>query len=114
MQARSGKTDLALQQCSVLTARLSEIPDDPANIEIRSFRAEAYEYLGYAYRDIAAALNGSVSQGKQYTTVARDMFRQSTNISDDARNRGGLTLPESRQAESITAEIAKCDQALAR
>jgi non-specific serine/threonine protein kinase/serine/threonine-protein kinase len=112
MQARSGKTDVALQQCSGLTARLSEIPDDPANVETRSFRGEAYEYLGYAYRDIAAALKTSVNQGKKYTTAARDMFRQSKNISDDARTRGGLTLPDARQAKSVAEEMAKCDKAL--
>lgn len=114
MQARTGASDLALGECSKLTARLREIPDDPSNVQFRLWRAEAYEYLGYAYRGIAAASKASVSESKQYTTVARHMFRESINLFDDVRSHGGLNVPDAREAKSVADEIAKCDAALAK
>jgi eukaryotic-like serine/threonine-protein kinase len=114
MRARLGNTDFGLGECRRLTAQLHEIPDDPTNVHFRLLRAEAYEYLGYAYRDIAAASKASASQSKQYMTVARDMFRESVNISDDVRSRGGLDPDDAVEAKSVAAELAKCDAALAK
>jgi tetratricopeptide (TPR) repeat protein len=114
MRAQLGGYDVALEECSRLTERLREIPDDPASTENRLFRAETYEYLGYAYRDIAAASKGSINRNKQYFTAARDMFRQSMNIVEDVRSRGGLDMSDKKQAKSVAAELAKCDAALGK
>jgi tetratricopeptide (TPR) repeat protein len=112
MRTRLGDIDFALDECSRLTAQLPEIPDDPTNVHFRSYRAEAYEYLGYAYRDIAAASKPPASQTRQYINIARDMFRESMNIFDDIRTRGGLEPTDAVEAKSVAGEIAQCDTEL--
>jgi eukaryotic-like serine/threonine-protein kinase len=114
MRARAGGSDVALAECKRLAAHVREIPEDPKNVAFRLFRAEAYEYLGNAYRDIAAASNASATQKSQYIVLARDMFRQSTNIFDDVRSRGGLDASDTKEAKSVAEEMAKCDAALAK
>jgi non-specific serine/threonine protein kinase/serine/threonine-protein kinase len=112
MRARMGDLDFALGEASRLTTQLREIPDDPENVHFRSFRAEACEYLGYAYRDIAAASTAPASQTREYISLARDMFRESMTIFDDLRSRGGLEPTDEVEAKSVAGEIAKCDAAL--
>ena len=112
MRAQSGETDVALGECSRLATQLREIPDDPTNLHFRSYRAEAYRYLGYAYRDIAAASRASVIETRQYISAARDMLRQTMSVFDDIRSRGRLDPGDEVTANLIPEEIAKCDAAL--
>ena len=76
-------------------------------------RAQAYEYLGYAYVALAASPKASASETRQRTGAARDMFQQSLNILDDLRRQGPLGGNE-QWAKEIAGEIAKCDTALRR
>ena len=114
MRARLGEMDVALGECGRLATQLDEIPDDPANLHSRSYRAEAYQCLGYAYRDIAAASRASASETRQYISAARDMLRQSMDVFDDIRTRGSLDPGDVVTARSVAEEIAKCEAALAQ
>lgn len=112
MKARLGDIDGAQQECSRSIALLDQIKEDPANVRDRSFRAEAYEYLGYAYNALAAATQNSPDQFKRHTKSARDMFQQSVDILEDFRRRGLLNPADTKWAGNIAGEIAKCDEAL--
>ena len=114
MRARLGEMDVALGECNRLAAELGEILDDPTNLHSRSYRAEAFQCLGYAFRDIAAASQGSAVETRQYISAARDMFRQSMEVFDDIRSRGSLDPNDGLTAKSVAEEIAKCETALAQ
>lgn len=114
MQARLGQVDAALQQCRKATSLLGEIAEDPTNVQQRSRRAEASEYLGYAYLALAASPKLSPSETRQHMSAARDMFRQSLNVIEDLRGRGLLSTDAQQWAKGIVGEIAKCDTALGR
>ncbi|HMJ07301.1 MAG TPA: protein kinase [Chthoniobacterales bacterium] len=114
MHARLGEVEPALQQCRKAAALLEGITEDPANMQHRFNRAEANEYLGYAYLALAASPKASASESRQHMSAARDMFRQTLNILDDSRRRGGEFGVDEKWATTIAGEIAKCDTALAR
>ncbi len=92
----------------------SEITEDATNDHQRFNRADAYEYLGYAYAALAASPKASASETRERMSVARDMFRQSLNVLDDLRSRGILDVNSEVWVKEIAGEMAKCDTALAK
>lgn len=114
MQARLGEVDPALEQCRKAVAMLQEITEDATNAVQRARRAEAYEYLGYAYNALAASPKASPSETRQRISAARDMFRQSLNVLDDLRRRHILDANDEQWAKDVADEIAKCDTTLGR
>lgn len=114
MQARLGQVDVALQECRKATSLLGEIVEDPTNVQQRARRAEAFEYLGYAYLALAASPKASPSETRQHTSTARDMFRQSLAVLDDMRNQGRLDASGESWAKGIAGELAKCDTTLGK
>ena len=113
MQARLGDVAAAQQGCRNAIGVLGEISEDPTNSHHRHLRAEAHEYLGYAYRAVAESPGASASQRKERMEAAREMFQQTLAILDDLRQRGALQESDG-WPESIAAELAKCDAALAK
>ncbi len=115
MQARLGQVDVALQECREATSLLRKIVEDPTNGQQRARRAEASEYLGYAYLALAASTKASSPpESWQHTSTARDMFRQSLAVLDDMRSRGRLDATSENWAKGIAGEIAKCDTTLSK
>ena len=114
MRARLGEADLALEECRKTIALLREITEDATNAHQRFKRAEAYEYLGYAYLALSSSPKASAGETRQHMSAARDMFRQTLNILDDVRNSGGDLGVDEQWAKEIAGEIAKCDTALGR
>jgi tetratricopeptide (TPR) repeat protein/tRNA A-37 threonylcarbamoyl transferase component Bud32 len=114
MQARLGEVDAALEECRKTIALLREITEDATNAHQRFKRAEAYEYLGYAYLALSAFPQASASETRERMGAARDMFRQSLNVLDDLRSRGAMDANSEAWARNIAGEIAKCDTALGR
>jgi eukaryotic-like serine/threonine-protein kinase len=110
MQARLGQIDPALEECRKGIALLQEITGGKTG---HLGRGQAYEYLGYAYLDLATSPKSSPNEKRERITAARDMFRQTLNILDDLRSRGALAGNE-QWAQEIAGEIAKCDAALGR
>jgi serine/threonine protein kinase/tetratricopeptide (TPR) repeat protein len=109
MRARLGEVGLALEECGKASAILQGITaDEPGHLA----RGEAYEYLGHAYAALAASPNVSASESRQHMSAARDLFRKSLKILDDARSRQGDLGINEEWAKEIAAEIAKCDTAL--
>jgi tetratricopeptide (TPR) repeat protein len=109
MQARLGEVDSSLEECRKAIVRLREITGDTKHIG----RAQAYEYLGYAYVALAASPKASADEKRQRMGAARDMFQQTQNILDDLRGQGSLGSNE-QWAREIAGEIAKCDAALTK
>jgi hypothetical protein len=114
MQARLGEVDRALQECGKAIALLGEISEDATNARQRYNRAQAYQYLGYAYRELAASPKASASETRQRTSAARDMFQQGQKVLDDLRSRGILDAASEQWAKGIAGEIAQCDTALGK
>jgi hypothetical protein len=114
MRARLGDVDPALEECRKTIALLREITEDATNAHQRFKRAEAYEYLGYAYLALSALPAASASETRERMSAARDMFRQSLNVLDDLRSRGAMDANSEAWARNIAGEIAKCDTALAK
>jgi hypothetical protein len=111
MQARLGEVDPALEECRKAIALLQEITgDEPGHLG----RAQAHEYLGYAYAALAASPKASASESRQHISAARDRFRQTLNIIDDLRSRQGDLGVNEEWAKEVASEIAKCDAALGK
>lgn len=114
MQARLGEVESALRECRKSIAVLQEITEDPTNMVQQSRRAEAHEYLGYAYKALAASPKSSASETRQHMSAARDMFRQGLNVLEDLRNRGILIANDEIRVKNLAGEIAKCEKALGK
>ena len=112
MRASLGEDEPALQECLAATALLGKIAEDPANAQHRSNRAQAYEYLGYAYGALAVSPKASGGERSRRMSAARDMFQQSLNVLGDLRKRGILDAASEEWAQMIAGEIAKCDTVL--
>ena len=111
MQACLGDLEPALNECGKVIAWLRETTgDQPGNLG----KAEAHEYLGHAYLALAASPHASVDASRERMGTAREMFRQSQRIIDEARRRDGDLGQNENWAREIAAEIAKCDTALGR
>jgi tetratricopeptide (TPR) repeat protein len=114
MQARLGEVDPALQECRKAIALLDKISEETTNAHHRLNRAEAYEYLGYAYGALAAVPKISGSEATQWRNASRDMFQKCLDVLEDLRSRGALAAGNSEWAKKIAGEIAKCDAALGK
>jgi tetratricopeptide (TPR) repeat protein len=112
MQARLGQIEPALQECRLAVVLLREIREDATNTMQRFHRAEAYEYLAYAFNALAASSKASTGESRQYRNTAREMFQEALNVLEDVRSRGALDPASAEWATTIAAEIAKCDAAL--
>jgi tetratricopeptide (TPR) repeat protein len=113
MQAQLGEVDPALEECRKAIALLDKISEETTNAHHRLNRAEAYEYLGYAYGALAASPKMSGSEATQWKQ-AREMFQKCLDILEDLRRRGALATANSVWAKKIAGEIAKCDTALSK
>jgi serine/threonine protein kinase/tetratricopeptide (TPR) repeat protein len=111
MQAKLGEAEPALEECRKAVAALQEITGDkPGHLG----RAQAYNYLGYAYVALAGSAKVSASGSGQHTSTARDMFQRSLNVLDELRNRQGTLGANEDWAKEIAGEIAKCDAVLGK
>jgi hypothetical protein len=114
MHARLDENNLALEECSKAIALLEEIAEDATNARQRFNRAQAFQYLGYAYSAIAESPKASASENRQHTIAAREMFQKTLNVLDDLRSRGILDVSSEEWAGKVAGEIAKCDTALGK
>jgi non-specific serine/threonine protein kinase/serine/threonine-protein kinase len=111
MQACLGEIEPALEECDNVIAFLRETSgDQPGHLG----KAQAHEYLGYAYVALAGSPPASADASRKYMTAAREMFRQSESIIDESRRREGDLGQNENWAREIAAEIAKCDAALGK
>lgn len=113
-EARLGKIDPALEECRKAIGLLRKINEDPANAPHRLNRAQAYEYLGYAYQTLAASANLSPNETREHLSSAHDMYQQSLNVLNELRSRGALGAADEVWAKEIAGELAKCETALAK
>jgi hypothetical protein len=114
MQARLGEVGPALQECRKAIALLQGITEDATNAGHRYNRAEAHQYLGYAYLALSGSAKTPAGEKREHLISARDMFRQTLDILDDLRRSHGDLGVDEPWAKDIAGEIAKCDAALAK
>jgi serine/threonine protein kinase len=110
MQARLGELDGALANCGQAKARLDQIAEGKAD---HLGRAQACEYLGYAYVALAESPQTSGDQRTQRMKIGREMLGQTRSILEELRRRGTLGANAAWAAE-IAAAIGKCDAALVK
>lgn len=111
MRARLGDVQPALEECQKAQAVLQQITaDKTAHIG----RAQACDYLGKAYVDLAACPKLTPMESREHTTSAREMFRKALDVLDDIRKRQGTLGGNEVWAKQIAEAIATCDAALAR
>ena len=111
MQARLGDVDPAREGCAKAIALLQEITGDTKG---HLGRAQACEYLGYAYVALAGSPKASASEARHSMSAARDMFQQALNVLDELRSLRGTLGSNEKWAKEIAGEIAKCDAALGK
>ena len=111
MQARLGEVDGAREECGKAIALLQGITGEKPGF---LGRAQACEYLGYAYAALAGAPKASASETRQRMSAARDMFQQALNVLDELRSLRGTLGSNEKWAKQIAGEIAKCDTALGK
>jgi eukaryotic-like serine/threonine-protein kinase len=114
MQARLGEIDPALQECRKAIALLGETREEATNTKQRFHRAEAYQYLAYAFGALAASSKASTDETRRHRSTAREMFQECLNVLEDLRSRGALDPDSAEWAKEIAEEIAKCDAALGK
>jgi serine/threonine protein kinase/predicted negative regulator of RcsB-dependent stress response len=85
---------------------------DVTNSAARASLASTFANLGRLYSSMAS----TESPGRQaaHWHEARSYFQQSMDVLVDLRTRGALTPAQSGELDQITAELVKCDDALAR
>ncbi len=114
MHAQLAEVDPALQECRIAVDLLDQIREETTNVNHRLNRAEAYEYLGYAYGALAAIPTRSGRETTPWQKSSREMFQRSLDVLEDLRRRGTLAAGNAGWASNIAAEIGKCDAALAK
>ncbi|HEY7443533.1 MAG TPA: serine/threonine-protein kinase [Vicinamibacterales bacterium] len=85
---------------------------DLTNSEARASLASTFANLGRLYSSMAST--ESPGQQAAHWHEARSYFQQSLDVLVDLRARGALTPGQSGELDQITAELAKCDDALAQ
>jgi eukaryotic-like serine/threonine-protein kinase len=107
-RAQLGEVEPALDSCRKADAHLRTVAADKAH---DMGRAQAYEYLGYAYLALAECQKKSPSQRRRHLNDARDAFREALNLLDSLRGGGTLGVNES-WAKELADQVAKCETAL--
>lgn len=109
MEAQLGEIDPALAECRKATDLLAKITEDASDAGQRFKRAQAYEYLGYAYVALAESSKAPASDARKRMTDGRDMFGEALKVLDDLRSRGTLDPNNELYAKEIAGEMAKCE-----
>jgi eukaryotic-like serine/threonine-protein kinase len=112
-QAKLGERTASLEECAKAQGLLEKTDDDdPTNAALRTIRAEAYMILGGAYAALAESEKLPAGEVREYWRTARDNYQRSLDIYLDTRKRRIATSEDA--GDKVTAEIARCDTALAR
>jgi len=114
MQSRLGNIASAVEECRKTVSLLEETTENPTNRIQRSLKAQAYQYLGEAYVALVSVTSVPPADLSKHWTAARDMFQRSSDIYQDMRSRGILSIPDAHQFDEVAGEIAKCDTTLGK
>jgi tetratricopeptide (TPR) repeat protein len=110
MEAKLGQRSWAVQEYSNALTALKLTPDDPI-AAFRMWRAEAYYAIGNACAAVASSNGLPGDEARSDWRLAREMYQNSLDIYLELRRRGISTSEDA--SDKVTAEIAKCDAALA-
>lgn len=110
---RAGKAPEAITRLNKSLAVLQKLTADSPSDEIARFRiAVVYEYLGKSFAALTSDKNSPV-----YLTnlkQSREFFQKSFDIYKDFRDSGKTVGDEAAKVDEIAAEIAKCNEAIAK
>ena len=112
--AKIGQGSAALENCRKTETLLRDTTDDPTNVWLRNYRADAFSDLGEALKLIASYETVSINQQRERWIDARNSYQHSLDIWQDMRREGKLSSAETSKFDKVTREILACNKALAK
>lgn len=104
--AKERNSVAALDACRKTQALLAETIDDPTNVYLRSYRADASADVGEALMIIATGNTTASAERRELWVRAEALYQQSVDIWGDMRRNGTLSSPDALRFDRLTREIA--------
>lgn len=109
--AKLGQRSAALESSRKTEALLRDTTDDPTNVWLLNYRADACSDLGDAFTLIAASGTMPVTQRRELSFAARDWYQRSLDIWQDMRSKGKLSSAATTKFDRVTHEIVASNAA---
>jgi serine/threonine protein kinase/type II secretory pathway pseudopilin PulG len=110
--AQTGSRNPALADYRETETLLTNTIDDPTNILLHSYRANAYSEVGESLKRIALDKKTTVREKRELLLEARGLYQRSLDVLQDMQSRASLSRACSSKLEQVTREIAECNHAL--
>jgi serine/threonine protein kinase len=110
-EAKLGKREVALTECSRAESLLKDLPADPNINWENGFRADVTMNLAEVHAVVGSRATVKSEQQQQWQT-ARTMYSKTLDIWQQMRERGILAADQANKAQEVRDEIAKCDAVL--
>jgi hypothetical protein len=110
--AQTGNRSAALEDYRETETLLANTIDDPTNILLHSYRANAYSEVGESLKIISSDKETAVGQKRQLLLEARRLYQRSWDVLQDMQNKSSLSRASSSKLDQVVREIAECNHAL--
>jgi len=107
--AQMGNRSAALDDYRETETLLANTIDDPTNILLHSYRANAYSEVGESLKILALDKRTGEGQKRELLLEARSLYQRSWDVLQDKSN---LSRSSSRKLDQVVREIAECNHAL--
>ena len=112
MLAQAGNSKAALDIYREAAALLASTTDDPTNVLLGSYRANAYSEVGESLQTVAAGRTTAAGEKHELLVLARSLFQRSLDVFQDMRTKANLSSVDSSKVEKVTGAIAECNHLL--
>ncbi len=113
--AKQGEEVEALENCNKARELAEELSEaNPANAELKAFRASSYAYQGEAYLALASAKKLSADKQMARLQEARNWLQKGYAIFDELRKASIWTPAQHGSADDTAQMLAKCEAAIAK
>jgi tetratricopeptide (TPR) repeat protein len=103
--AKAGSTVAALDSCRQTEALLADTIDDPTNVLLRSYRAEAFADVGQALTIIATSNKTVLAERRDLRIRAKALYDRSIEIYQGMRKMGTLSSTDGVRSDHLTREV---------
>ena len=110
--AQTGNRSAALEDYRETETLLANTIDDPTNILLHSYRANAYSEVGESLKIIALDKKTAVGQKRELLLEARRLYQRSWDVLQDMQNKSSLSRASSIKLDQVVREIAECNHVL--
>ena len=110
--AQTGNRSAALEDYRETETLLANTIDDPTNILLHSYRANAYSEVGESLKIIALDKKTAVGQKRELLLEARSLYQRSWDVLQDMQNKSSLSRASSSKLDQVVREIAECNHTL--